>query len=128
MPLWVPKVRVQLGSLFPVESMRKFNLLVGTIGGLFGGLLLSNRKLRKDLMTSKDPKLAAKLLGKELQRGGKEVAKEAKEWLESEHTQKGFRRLKHYFLKQWKGMEKEARHVAQETTERAKEYAGKKWG
>lgn len=118
--------------------MRKLNLLIGAVTGLFGGLLLGNKKLRQELKGTKDPKVAAKILGKELQRGGKEVAKEAKQWYESPETQRGLKRFKHYLLRQWRGVEKKAGHVAQEATDvakkkaneaydRAKEYAANKW-
>lgn len=119
--------------------MRKLNLFLGAVGGFLGGLLLSNKKLRRELRETKDPQVAAKILGKELQRGSKEVAKEAKEWFESPETQRGLKRFKHYLLKQWKGVEKEAGHVAHEAADaakrkavdaydRAKEFTGRKWG
>jgi hypothetical protein len=103
--------------------MRKLNFLLGALGGIFGGLLLTNKKLRKDLRTAEDPSEAAKILGKELHRGGKEMAKEAKLWLESEKTQKGIKKWKHYLGKQWQGISHEAEHIAASAAKSAKHKA-----
>jgi hypothetical protein len=79
--------------------MKKLNFLVGTVSGLFGGLLLSNKKLRNKLKNAEDPKEAAKIIGNEMKRSGKDVAKEAKEWVESDDVQKGFKKAKKYLCK-----------------------------
>jgi len=99
--------------------MRKLNFLIGTLGGMFGGLLLSNKKLRK----AEDPQHAAKIIGKELQSKGKEVAKEAKQWYESDKTQRGLKKWKRYFGKQWQGISHEAEHIAANAAKTAKSKA-----
>ena len=103
--------------------MRKLNFLIGTLGGMFGGLLLSNKKLRTDLRKAEDPQHAAKIIGKELQSKGKEVAKEAKQWYESDKTQRGLKKWKRYFGKQWQGISHEAEHIAANAAKTAKSKA-----
>ena len=119
--------------------MRKLNFLLGAIGGMLGGLLMSNKKLRRDLRAVNDPKEAAKLVGKELQRSGKQIAEEAKEWMEREDVQRNMRKAKRYFWHKWADVKNEAEHVAGDAAEvakhkasdayeRAKELAGRKLG
>lgn len=73
--------------------MRKLHLLVGALGGTLAGYLLSNKTLRKKLSIAKDPQAAAKILGAEISRSGKEVAHEIRQWVESDdvrhHLAKG---------------------------------------
>ena len=52
-----------------------------------------------------------------------QVAKEAKQWLESEETQRGLKRLKRTFLHHWKNFTKEAKHVAEDAAGEAKHRA-----
>jgi len=111
-------------TLLHSSLMKKLNFLIGAIGGMFGGLLLSNKKLRTDLKKVDDPKEAAKIIGKEIQRGGKEVAKEAKQWFESEKTQKGIRSWKRFMGKKWEGITTEAEHIAADAAKTAKVKAG----
>ena len=40
--------------------MKKISLLLSTLGGAMGGYLLSNKKLREELMKAKDAETAAK--------------------------------------------------------------------
>ncbi|MEK7136656.1 MAG: hypothetical protein AAB853_00055 [Patescibacteria group bacterium] len=103
--------------------MKKLNFLLGALGGLFGGLLISNRKLRQDLRDAKDPSSAAKMLGKELHRGGREVAKEAKQWLESDDTQRNLRKAKRYMWHKWSNVKKEAESLGEDAMDAAKKTA-----
>ena len=116
-------IRVELEFLLPIKSMRKLNFLLGAIGGMLGGLLLSNKKLRRDLRDVNDPKEAAKLVGKELQRSGKQIAEEAKEWMEREDVQRNMRKAKRYFWHKLADVKNEAEHVAGDAAEIAKEKA-----
>jgi ribosomal protein L17 len=74
--------------------MKKFSLLLGTLGGAMAGYLLSNKKLRDDLVNAKDPEAAAKLLGSHLQRDGKNLAKQVREFVESDDVQTNLKRAK----------------------------------
>ena len=100
--------------------MRKFNFLVGALGGLFGGMLMSNKKLRHKLQKTDDPKEAAKMIGKEVQRSGKEVAHEAKDWLESPEVQKGWKKAKKYMTKKLGEASKEAQKQTKTAYKKAK--------
>lgn len=76
--------------------MRKFSLLLGTLGGAMAGYLLSNEKLRNDLVKAKDPEAAAKLLGSHLAKDGKRLGHEVKKFAESEHVQKNLKQFSSY--------------------------------
>ncbi len=56
--------------------MKKLSFLLGTVGGALAGYVLSNQKLRDQLMKAKDASAAAKILGKHLSEDGQVVAKE----------------------------------------------------
>lgn len=106
--------------------MRKFNFLVGTLSGLFGGLLLSNKKLRKKLKEAEDPKEAARIIGKEMQRSGKDVAIEAKEWVESDDVQKGIKRAKKFLTKKLGEVGSDAKKKAKTACKKAKKKITRK--
>ncbi len=76
--------------------MRKFSLLLGTLGGAMAGYLLSNDKLRNDLSKAKDPEAAAKLLATHLAKDGKQLGHEVKKFAESEHVQKNIKQFSKY--------------------------------
>ena len=76
--------------------MRNLKFLIGALGGAFGGYMLSNKKLRKQLSEAKDANEAAKILGKEIQKSGKGVAKDIREWIDSEEFQQKFDLAKGY--------------------------------
>lgn len=67
--------------------MKKISLLLSTLGGAMGGYLLSNKKLRDELINAKDAEAAARTLGKHLQRDGKKIAEQVREFVESEEVQ-----------------------------------------
>lgn len=56
--------------------MKKLSFLLGTVGGALAGYVLSNQKLRDQLVKAKDAAQAAKILGKHLSQDGQIVAKE----------------------------------------------------
>jgi gas vesicle protein len=76
--------------------MKKLSLLIGALGGAMAGYLFSNKQLRKDLATAKDAETAARLLGKHLQRDGKQLAEQARDFIESEDVQRNWRKAKEY--------------------------------
>ncbi len=86
--------------------MKKFSLLLGTLGGALAGYLLSNEKLRGELQKAKDPETAAKLLGKHLQADGAKMAKEAKKFVESDDVQKNLGKAKKYATQKLKEAKK----------------------
>ena len=100
--------------------MRKFNFLVGAASGLIGGLLLSNKQLRKKLSEAEDPGEAAKILGKEVQRSGKQVMKEAKHWIESEEVQDRWGLMKKYMKKKMDEAKEGASIVANDAKKKVK--------
>ena len=76
--------------------MRKFSLLLGTLGGAFAGYVLSNDRLRKQMMDAKNAEAAAKILGAQLTKDGKKIAKEVKTFVESDDVQRNLRKAKTY--------------------------------
>ncbi len=78
------------------EAMKKFSLLIGTLGGATAGYLFSNKKLRDQLTDAKDAEEAARILGKHLQKDGKKLGKQIQEFIESEDVQKNFAKAKKY--------------------------------
>ncbi len=96
--------------------MKRFSLLLGAIGGALGGYLLTNEKLRTDLMKTKSPEAAAKLLGKHLQTDGKKIAKEAKAFLESDDVQKNLSKAKKLATAKFKEAKKEANRLIKRAT------------
>lgn len=102
--------------------MRNLKFLLGAVGGLFGGMLLSNKNLRKKLKEADDPTEAAKILGHEVHRSGKELAKEAKDWATSEETQERWQKMKKNITKQYNNLEEQAENIATEAVDKAKEH------
>ena len=60
------------------------------------GYLFSNTKLREELSRAKDAEAAARLLGRHLQRDGKRLAHQVKDFVQSEEVQENFRKMKHF--------------------------------
>jgi len=79
---------------------------MGAVGGAMAGYLLSNDKLREELMNAKNTDDAAKALGKHLQTDGKKVAGEMQRMAKSEEVQKNIKKAKKYALSQWSDAEK----------------------
>jgi len=100
--------------------MRKINFLVGALSGLVGGLLLTNKQLRDRLKEAEDPADAAKILGQEMQKSGKQVAKEAKEWFAREDVQDRWTLMKKYVKQKAEDAASEAKIIASDATRKAK--------
>ena len=110
---------------FPIKAMKKLSLLVSTLGGAMGGYLLSNKKLREELIKSKDAEGAAKALGKHLQRDGKKIAVQMKEFVESEEVQSNITKAKKYTKGKADEAKKELTRLADCGTSKAKTGAKK---
>ena len=105
--------------------MKKLSLLVGTLGGAFAGYLFSNKKLRDQLSKAKDPEEAAKLLGKHLQRDGKRLAAQAREFIDSEEVQKNVGKAKKFASAKAKETQQELNKMIGKTTKAAKKKVSK---
>lgn len=105
--------------------MRKFNFLIGAVSGLFGGLLLSNKKLRTKLRGAEDPAHAAKILGEEFKRSSKEIAAETKQWVRSKEVQGWWARMKRGMKKQCHTLQGEVIDIASDAAEKTKDAAKK---
>lgn len=66
------------------------------MSGALAGYLLSNDKLRGELKKAKTPEQAAKVFGKHLQSDGTKIAKEVKEFVESDDVQKNLKKAKKF--------------------------------
>lgn len=102
--------------------MRSLKFLLGAVGGLLGGMLLTNKNLRKKLKDADDPKEAAKILGQEMHRGGKELAKEAKDWAKSDEAKKQWNAVRKNVTKGYHHIQDEAGTIAAEAVDKAKEH------
>jgi len=85
-----------------------------------GGYLLSNKKLREELMKAKDAEDAAKSLGKHLQRDGKKIAQQVREFVESEEVQSNVDRAKAFTRKKADEAKKELKNFIDVGTNKAK--------
>ncbi len=74
--------------------MKKVSLFLGALGGALAGYLLSNDKLREEMMKAKKPEDAAKALGKHLSKDGQKLGVEVKKFVESEDVQKNLKKAK----------------------------------
>ena len=81
---------------FPLISMKKVSLLMGTLGGAMAGYLFSNKKLREELADAKNPESAAMILAKHVKDDGKKIGKEVWEFAKSDEVQKNFGKAKKY--------------------------------
>ncbi len=109
--------------------MKKFSLLLGTLGGAVAGYILSNEKLRKDMVKAPNAEAMARLLGEELTKDGKKIAKEVKGFVESEDVQKNLKKATAYASKKLgvaqKGLEKLVKKGAREAGKYARKGAKK---
>jgi len=99
--------------------MRKLSLLLGTLGGAFAGYLFSNKKLREALAKAKDPEQAAKTLGQHLQKDGKQLARQVREFVESDEVQQNLGKAKEFAKKKFE----EARYELSGLIEKGKTMA-----
>ena len=103
--------------------MKKLSLLVGTLGGAMAGYVLSNKTLREQLSKTKDAEAAAKLLGKHLQKDGKKIAGQVREFVESEDVQKNVTKAKQFTNKKVKEAKKELNAMVDTGKKTAKKKA-----
>jgi TPP-dependent trihydroxycyclohexane-1,2-dione (THcHDO) dehydratase len=85
--------------------MRKFSLLVGTLGGAMAGYLFSNAELREQLANAKDAEAAGKILAKHLQKDGKQLGTHVKKFVESDDVRNNMKKAKDYAKKQMTALE-----------------------
>lgn len=105
--------------------MKKFSLLLGTLGGALGGYILSNDRLRKQLADAKDANAMAKVLGQHLTKDGKKVAKEVKTFVESDEVQKKLSHAKAFASKKLGVAQRELEKLMKKGAKEAKRYAKK---
>jgi hypothetical protein len=105
--------------------MKKLKFIIGALGGAMAGYVLSNPTLRKKLANAKDHAEAAKILGKELQKSGKKVAKETKALIEKEDVHEKFDEWKTYFLEEGEKLGTKAKKAAKKTAKNVKKKATK---
>ena len=105
--------------------MRKFSLLLGTLGGALAGYILSNEKLRKQMADAPNAEAMAKMLGQQLTKDGKKVAKEVQTFVESDDVQKNLKKAKAFASKKLGVAQKELEKYAKKGMRQAKKYAKK---
>lgn len=91
--------------------MKKLSLLIGTLGGAVAGYVFSNSRLRDELADAKNAEEAARVLGKHLQRDGKKVGDQVRDFLESPDVQKNVEKAKAFVQRSIIGMQKEVTRV-----------------
>lgn len=96
--------------------MKKVSLLMGAVGGAMAGYLLSNDKLRQELMTAKTSEDAAKSLGKHLSTDGKKVAVEMQKFAKSDDVQKNVNKAKKFALSKWSEAQKSMKGLMKKST------------
>lgn len=89
------------------------------------GYLLSNKKLREELSNAKDTEAAAKLLGKHLQKDGKKLAGQVREFVESDDVQKNITKAKKYASSKVDEAKKEMKKMVKKGATKAKATAKK---
>ncbi len=103
--------------------MKKFSLLLGTLGGAMAGYILSNDKLRQELLKAKDPEAAAKMLGAHLSKDGKKIAKEVKSFAESDDVRKNLEKAKTYAQKKFDEAQKSVKAMMKTGSKELKKAA-----
>lgn len=103
--------------------MKKFSLLLGTLGGAVAGYILSNEKLRNDMAKAPNAEAMVKMFGEELTKDGKKIAKEVKTFVESDDVQKNFKKAKVYASKKLGVAQKELEKLVKKGTKQAQKYA-----
>ena len=100
--------------------MRKFSFLIGALGGALGGYLLSKPKLVEQLSRAKDATHAAKMLGKQLQQDGQKLAREVKEFVESDEVQENISKAKKFAQKKFQVAKREVGNFVREESKSVK--------
>lgn len=112
---------------YTCSPMRKFNFIIGALSGVFGGMLMSNKKLRQKLKEADDPKEAARIIGKEMQHSGKQVAQETQDFVRSEEFQSWWKKTKKNLSKQCKNLQEKAGSIACDASQKAQNTVKKKF-
>ncbi|MBI1812534.1 hypothetical protein HY285_00005 [Candidatus Peregrinibacteria bacterium] len=99
--------------------MRKLSLLIGALGGAMAGYLLSDEKLRKELVNAKNPEKAAKALGKHLQRDGMLVVKDVQAFVTSEDVQQNLQKAKKFARAKFREAKEGVESLVKESSKRA---------
>lgn len=110
---------------FHLICMRKFSLLLGTLGGALAGYILSNERLRKQMASAPNAEAMAKILGQKMAKDGKKVAHEVKGFVESDDVQKNLKKAKAFASKKLGVAQKELEKYAKKGVKEAKRYARK---
>ena len=105
--------------------MKKFSLILGTLGGAMAGYILSNEKLRKQMAAAPNAEAMAKMLGEQLTKDSKKVAKEVKIFVESDDVQKNLHKAKAYASKKLGVAQKELEKLVKKGAKQAGKYAKK---
>lgn len=105
--------------------MRKFSLLLGTLGGALAGYILSNERLRKQMSDAPNAEAMAKILGQQLAKDGKKISHEVQTFVESEDVQKNLKKAKAFATKKLGVAQKELEKYAKKGMKEAKRYAKK---
>ena len=103
--------------------MRKFSLLLGTLGGALAGYILSNDKLRQKMADAPNAEAMAKMLGEQLTKDGKKVAKEVKAFVESDDVQKNLKKAKVFASRKLGVAQKKLEVLVKKGAKEAKKYA-----
>ncbi len=103
--------------------MKKFSLLLGTLGGALAGYIMSNDKLRKEMAEAPNAEAMAKMLGQHLTKDGKKIAKEVKTFVESDEVQKNIGKAKTFASKKLGVAQKQLEKYAKKGVKEAKKYA-----
>jgi len=106
--------------------MRKLSLLLGTLGGAMAGYVFSNKQLRDELGKAKDAEAAGKILAKHLQKDGKLVGKEVKEFVQSDAVQDNLSKAKEYVQDNAKKLRTDLQAMMKQGAKKAKTAMGGK--
>ena len=105
--------------------MRKFSLLLGTLGGAMAGYILSNEKLRKQMTDAPNAEAMAKILGQQMAKDGKKISREVKTFVESDDVQKNLKKAKAFATKKLVVAQHELEKYAKKGMKEARKYAKK---
>ena len=105
--------------------MKKFSLLLGTLGGALAGYILSNEKLRTQMAEAPNAEAMAKMLGQHMAKDGRKIAKEVKGFVESEDVQKNLKKAKTFASKKLGVAQKELEKLVKKGKKEATKYAKK---
>lgn len=105
--------------------MKKLSLLIGTLGGAVAGYVFSNSRLRDELADADNAEEAARILGKHLQRDGRKVGDQVRDFLESPDVQKNVQKAKAFVQRSIRGMQKEVTRAVKKGEVRARKVARK---